>query len=129
MADSLGEGSERGIFDQSLAGSCSMQISHRLEVEVWLDRGMLVLCSTTAMSLEINLLQKQGLEDCEKERKFAVFLRAPKSTKRKRASGATQQYSLTLCSLPTGGEVGGQNSCTPFEAPNWSIWAQIWSKK
>jgi len=76
MADSLSEGSEGGIFDQNLTGSCSIQKSHPLEVGVGLGRGWIVLCSTTAMSLEIDLLQKQGLEDCRKEPNFAVFLMA-----------------------------------------------------
>ena len=67
MADSLGKGSEGVNFDQSLTGSCSIQKSHEFEVGVWLGRGLLVLCSAAAIGLEINLLQKQGVQDCEKE--------------------------------------------------------------
>ena len=77
MADSLGEGSEGVILDQILTDSCSMQNSRQLEIEVWLGRGMLVLCSSAAMSLEINFMQKQGVENCEKERDFAVFRLTP----------------------------------------------------
>jgi len=73
MADSLGEGSEGVIFDQSLTLSCSIEKSHQFEVEVGLGRGVLILCSTAAMGLQINSMQKQGIEDCEKERIFAVF--------------------------------------------------------
>ena len=76
MADSLGEGSEGVIFDQTLTRSCSIHKSDQLEVEVGLDRGMLILCGTTSVGLELNLLQKQGLEDNEKEQNFDVFLRA-----------------------------------------------------
>ena len=67
MADSLGEGSEGGSFDQTLIRSCSVQKGHPLKAGVWLGRGELVLCSAAALSLEINLLQKQGAQDCEKE--------------------------------------------------------------
>jgi len=67
MADSLGEGSERGIFDQTLTCSCSIQNSHPFEVEVWRGRSMLVLCSTAEVDLQFNLLQKQGEEGCKKE--------------------------------------------------------------
>ena len=67
MADSLGEGSEGVIFDQTLTCLCSIQNSHGFEVEVWLGRGKLVLCSAAAKSLEMDLLQKQGLEDYGKK--------------------------------------------------------------
>ena len=63
MADSLGGGSDGVIFDQTLTCLCSIQKSHLAEVGVWLGRGMLILCSTTTMSLEINLMPQQGLED------------------------------------------------------------------
>ena len=58
MADSLGEGSEGVIFDQTLTRSCSIHKSDQLEVEVGLGRDLLVVCRTAAMSREINLLQK-----------------------------------------------------------------------
>ena len=73
MADSLGEGSEGGILDQSLTLSCSIQKSYQFEVEVWLSRGMLVLCNTGAMSAEINLLQKQGVKTSEKSENSQCF--------------------------------------------------------
>ena len=76
MADSLGEGSEGGILDQSLTCSCSISESHLLEVGVGLGRGVLVLHSTAAVSLEINLWQKQGFKHCEKVQDFVVFLMA-----------------------------------------------------
>ena len=76
MADSLGEGLEGVIFDQSLTRSCSIQKSHLIEVGAGLGSGVLVLCSTAAMSLEINLMPEQGVEGCEKERNLAVFLMA-----------------------------------------------------
>jgi len=58
MADSLGEGSEGVIFDQTLTSPCSITKGHQLEVEVGLGRDLLVVCRTAAMSREINLLQK-----------------------------------------------------------------------
>ena len=67
MADSLGEGSEGVIFDQTLTRSGSIQKSHQFEVGAGLSRGMIVLCSTAVMSLEIHLLKKQGVKDCRKE--------------------------------------------------------------
>ena len=73
MADSLGEGSEGGNFDQSLTCSCAIQKSHLIEVGVGLDRSMFVLCRASVVSLEIHLLQKQGGEDCEIEPNFAGF--------------------------------------------------------
>ena len=77
MANSLGEGSEGGIFDQTLTRPSPIQKSHEVEVEVWLGRGMLVLCSTAAGGLEIDLLQKQGLQDCENQPHFVVFRLTP----------------------------------------------------
>ena len=64
MADSLGGGSEGVIFDQTLTCLCSIQKSQLFEVEVWLGRGMLILCSASVVCLVIHLLQKQGIEDC-----------------------------------------------------------------
>jgi hypothetical protein len=66
MDDSLGEGSEGGILGQSLACSCPIQESYRVEVGVRSSRGVVVLSSTSVVGLEINLMQKQGIEDCEK---------------------------------------------------------------
>ena len=56
MADSLGEGSEGGIFDQTLPRSCSVMKCHLVEVGVGLGRGMLVVCSTAAVCLAISSL-------------------------------------------------------------------------
>ena len=76
MADSLGEGSEGVIFDQALTRSCFIEKSHPFELGVGLGKSMSALCSTSAMSLEINLLQKRGAQSCEKERNFALFCMA-----------------------------------------------------
>ena len=64
MVDSLGEGSEGVIFDQSLTCSWSMEKCQLVEVEVGLIRGLLVLCSASVMGPLTNLLEKQGIEDC-----------------------------------------------------------------
>jgi len=64
MTDSLGEGSEGVILDQTLTHSCSTQKSHQLEVEVGLGRSVLALCSNAAQGLTINWIQEKGPQDC-----------------------------------------------------------------
>jgi len=123
MADSLGEGSEGVIFDQTSTRSCSIQKSHLFEVEVWLGRGILVLWCTAGVSLQIYLLQKQGVEDCSKERNFAVFQIGHMTTPE-----IVRAYTVSRVQVPTHIRLAAQFvpiiPCAPSESPNWSIWVQ-----